>query len=45
MTAYELLTRQVPEGGMTLPWQLANGAMAGLIAQTCEWAVSRRGVG
>jgi hypothetical protein len=34
MTTYELMQRASPEGGKGIMWQLLNGAMAGLVAQT-----------
>jgi hypothetical protein len=37
MTTYELMQRSSPSGGSDLVWQLANGALAGLMAQTVTY--------
>jgi len=37
MTTYELLQRSSPGGGKGVWWQLLNGAIAGLIAQTVTY--------
>ena len=36
MTTYELMQRASPDGGKGIMWQLFNGALAGLMAQTGE---------
>lgn len=38
MTSYELMKRASPGEGKSLFWQLLNGAMSGLFAQTRESA-------
>ena len=37
MTTYELLQRQSPDGGRGVAWNLLNGALSGLIAQTVTY--------
>jgi len=37
MTSYELLKRASPGGGDGLLWQLVNGALSGLLAQTVTY--------
>jgi solute carrier family 25 phosphate transporter 23/24/25/41 len=34
MTAYEMMKRASPDGGNGVLWQLINGAVSGLLAQT-----------
>lgn len=37
MTTYELLQRASPEGGKSVIWNLLNGAISGLVAQTVTY--------
>jgi len=45
MTSYELMKRASPDEGKSLFWQLLNGAMSGLIAQTSEASCRGRRLG